>query len=125
MPDNWPNRRFTLTLHNWTDTDWDYICSLDKKNEYIDYLKVAKETRSANETPHFQGCVVFNSRFKKQLPSAISKILMGPNEELAHPNPANPSKTLKHHYHCDGMHASLEEAANYCGDPSKEEGCEI
>jgi hypothetical protein len=91
MPDNRPNRRFTFTLHNWTDNDWDYICGLDKSNEHIDYLKVAKETRSANETPHLQGCVVFNSRFKKQRPSAISKILMGPNKELAHPDPDNPS----------------------------------
>ena len=125
MPDNRPNRRFTFTLHNWTDTDWDYVRSLDKSNECIEHLKVAKETGSAHETPHFQGCVVFNSRFKKQRPSAISKILMGPNKDIARPDPNDPSKTLKHHYHCDGMRGTTAEAAGYCGDPSKEEGCDV
>ena len=49
---------------------------------------------------------------------------MGPNAALGRPDPDDPSKTLKHHYHCDGMRGTLEEAANYCGNSSKEEGCE-
>jgi hypothetical protein len=68
-------RRFTFTLHNWTQTDWEYLLTLSKNNDDIEYLKVAQETGSEGESPHLQGCVIFGRSFK-QRPPKVSKILI-------------------------------------------------
>jgi hypothetical protein len=83
--------RFTFTLHNWTQTDWEYLLTLSESNDNVEYLKVAQETGSEGESPHLQGCVVFGRSFK-QRPSKVSKILMGPNKDITLPPPNN-----KHH----------------------------
>ena len=125
MPYTIPNNKFVFTLHNWTPTDWEYLQHFAETNDNVAYLKVAQETGSEGESPHLQGCVYFNSRtFKKQRPSAISKLLMGPNKNVCLPDPKNPGKHLKHHYHVDGMRGTLQQASEYCGGMFKEEGCE-
>ena len=48
---------------------------------------------------------------------------MGPNKDVALPDPNNPGKKLKHHYHVDGMRGTLQEAADYCGNLAKEGEC--
>ncbi|CAB9526567.1 hypothetical protein SEMRO_1849_G301490.1 [Seminavis robusta] len=126
MTYNIPNNKFVFTLHNWTPADWEHLKRFSKENEHVAYLKVAQETGSEGESPHLQGCVYFNSRtFKKQRPSAISKLLMGPNKNVCLPDPKNPGMYLKHHYHVDGMRGTLQEAADYCGAMFKEQGCKI
>ena len=116
-----------FALHHWTPTDWDYLqdlCEGSNCNPHIKCLKVVQENGGEGETPHLQGCVAFSPRtFKKQRPSAISKILMGPNKDIALPDPQNPGKTLGHHYHVDGMRGTLAEAADYCGNTNKEANC--
>ncbi|CAB9524149.1 Para-Rep [Seminavis robusta] len=117
-------RRFVFTLHHWTDTDWEYLPRLCDANTDIEYMKVAKETGSEGDTPHLQGCVQFVRDFK-QRESKVSKILMGPNKDITRPDPKNPGKHLKHHYHVRLMRGSTQKAADYCGSIAKEEGCEI
>jgi len=112
-------RRFTFTLHNWTQTDWDYLATLTENNDDIEYLKVAQETGSEGETPHLQGCIVFVRSFK-QRPSRVSKILMGPNKDVTLPPPNN-----KHHYHVDIMRGTLQQASDYCGNIAKELDCPV
>ena len=125
MPNSNPNNKFVFTLHHWTQTDWEYLPKFCERNKDVAFLKVAQETGGEGESPHLQGCVVFRSTFKKQCPSAISKLLMGPNKDVALPDPDNPGKKLKHHYHVDGMRGTLQEAAEYCGNINKEEGCQV
>lgn len=60
-------RRFTFTLHNWTQTDWECLPVLCASNDDIECLKVAQETGSEGESPHFQGCVVFVRSFVQTL----------------------------------------------------------
>ena len=126
MPNNNPNNKFVFTLHNWTPTDWDHLRSFcENEDNKVKYLKVAKETGKEGESPHLQGCAFFNSRtFKKQRPSAISKLLMGPNEDVHLPDPRDPGKFLKKHYHVDGMRGTLAEASECCGNIIKEGECE-
>jgi hypothetical protein len=112
-------RRFTFTLHNWTQTDWKYLLTISKSNDDIEYLKVAQETGSEGESPHLQGCVVFGHSFK-QRPSKVSKILMGPNKDITLPPPNN-----KHHYHVDIMRGTLLQASEYCGNIAKELDCPV
>lgn len=115
-----------FTLHHWTQTDWDHLASFCEgpiRNPHVAFLKVAQETGGEGDTPHLQGCVVFDRTFKKQRPPAISKLLMGPNKNVCLPDPDNPGKHLKHHYHVDGMRGTLAEAAAHCGNAGKEEGC--
>ena len=50
---------------------------------------------------------------------------MGPNKDVCLPDPKNPGKFLKHHYHCDVMHGTLDQAADYCGNLAKEENCPV
>jgi hypothetical protein len=124
MPYIIPNNKFVFTLHNWTPNDWEYLQRFAETNEDVAYLKVAQETGGEGESPHLQGCVYFKSRtFKKKRPSAISKLLMGPNKDICLPDPSNPGNHLKHHYHVDGMRGSLQEASEYCGNMFKEENC--
>lgn len=123
MPYTNPNNKFVFTLHNWTPTDWEYLPLFCERNKDVAFLKVCQETGSEGESPHLQGCVVFGSSFKKCRPAAISKLLMGPNKDIALPDPNNPGKFLKHHYHVDGMRGTLQEAAEYCGNINKEGNC--
>jgi hypothetical protein len=111
-------RRFMFTLHNWTQTDWEYLQTLSESND-VEYLKVAQETGSEGESPHLQGCVVFCISFK-QRPSKVSKILMGPNKDITLPPPND-----KHHYHVDIMRGTLLQASEYCGNIAKEPGCPV
>lgn len=55
----------------------------------------------------------------------MSKILIGPNEGKARPDPDNPGKYLGHHYHVKVMQGAFAEAANYCGNIAKEGECPI
>ena len=124
MPYTIPNNKFVFTLHNWTPTDWEHLQRLAETNEDAAHLKVAQETGGEGESPHLQGCVCFKPRtFKKQRPSAVSKLLMGPNKNTCLPDPKNPGKHLKHHYHVDGMRGTLQQASEYCGNMFKEEEC--
>lgn len=123
MPDNNPNTKFVFTLHHWTQTDWECLPLFCERNEDVAFLKAAQETGAEEESPHLQGCVVFRSGFKKQRPSAVSKLLMGSNKDAALPDPANPGKKLKHHCHLDGMRGTLQEAAEHCGNIDKEGEC--
>ena len=133
-----PSRKFIFTLHNWTETDWNYLPILFESRDEIVYLKAAQETGSEGESPHLQGCILFKSTFKTQRPAAVSKILMGPNKSLARlaetPEDSqahqvdkdNPGKFLKHHCHVESMIMTPEEAAAcYCGNPAKEANCVI
>jgi hypothetical protein len=101
-------RRFTFTIHNWTQTDWEYLLTLSKSNDDIE-----------GESPLLQGCVVFGRSFK-QRPPKVSKILMGPNKDITLPPPNN-----KHHYHVDIMRGTLLQASEYCGNIAKEPDCPV
>lgn len=115
------SNKHVFTLHHWTPTDWEYLKQLceTELNPGIVYLKVAQENGGEGDTPHLQGAFIFKSQIKHR-PPAASKILMGPNKNLALPDPKNPGKFLKHHYHVDVMRVTCEEAANYCGNIAKE-----
>ncbi len=128
-PDTKSNK-FIFTLHNWTQVDWTHLISFCEgpfRHPHVAYLKVAQETGSQGETPHLQGCVVFHGAlFKKLRPSKVSALLMGPNKHNALPDPKNPGKFLKHHYHVSIMKGTLAEASDYCGNPHKEgRDCEV
>ncbi|CAB9527419.1 Para-Rep C9 [Seminavis robusta] len=123
MPYTLPTNKFVFTLHHYTQTDWEYLPKFCERNEDVVFLKVCQEKGSSGDTPHLQGCVVFSRQFKKQRPSAISKLLMGPNKDICLPDPDNEGKFLKHHYHVDGMRGTLKEAADYCGNLNKEGNC--
>ena len=120
MPSTNPNNKFVFTLHHWTPTDWEYIQHLCETNDKITYVKVAQEGGKDGDTSHLQGCIILTKNAPKMRPTGISKLLMGPNKDIAKPNPKKPGKFLKHHYHVDGMRGSYEEAASYCGDIAKE-----
>ena len=81
MPYSNPNNKFVFTLHHWTQTDWEHLALFSERNKDVVFLKVCQEKGSGGETPHLQGCVVFGRSFKKQRPSAVSKLLMGPNKD--------------------------------------------
>ena len=72
-------RKFVFTLHNWTETDWNHLPHLCESRSDLIYLKVAQENGKEGDTPHLQGCVVFERNFK-QRESKVSKILMGPKK---------------------------------------------
>ena len=99
-------RKFVFTLHNWTESDWKHLPCLCESRSDIIYLKVAQENGSTGESPHLQGCVVFAQNFK-QRESKVSKILRGPNEKNALPDPEKPGKFLGHHYHVKIMQGSV------------------
>jgi hypothetical protein len=111
--------KHVFTLHHWTETDWEYLPRLCESNEHIIYLKAAQENGKEGDTPHIQGCVVFDNKYK-QRESKVSKILMGPNKNTALPDPKNPGKYLKHHYHVKTMKGTYQEASDYCGNIAKE-----
>jgi hypothetical protein len=129
MPYTVPNNKFVFTLHHWTQADWDYLKSLcegPNRHPNVSYLKVAQEKGGEGVTPHLQGCVLFDRTFKRQRPPAISKLLMGPNKDVRLPDPDNEGSFLRHHYyHVDGMRGTVAEAADYCGNVGKENGCEV
>jgi hypothetical protein len=111
--------KHVFTLHHWTKTDWNHLPRLCEFNEHILYLKAAQENGKEGDTPHIQGCVIFDSKYK-QREYIVSKILMGPNKNTALPNPKNPGKYLKHHYHVKTMKGTYQEASDYCGNIAKE-----
>ena len=115
-------RKFVFTLHDWTETDWKHLPSLCESRNDLIFPKAAQENGKEGDSPHLQGCVVFDRDFK-QRESKVSKILMGPNKDTALPDPENPGKCLGHHYHVKIMHGSFAEAANYCGNINKEGKC--
>ncbi|CAB9516722.1 unknown protein [Seminavis robusta] len=116
-------RKFVFTLHNWTNTDWSYLKNLCETRDDLTFMKVAQEN-GKEESPHLQGCVVFDRNFK-QRESKVSKILMGPNKDTALPDPNKPGQPLGHHYHVKVMQGTFKQAADYCGNLDKEGECPI
>lgn len=105
-----------FTLHHWTVTDWDHLPKLCESNPHIIYLKVAQENGKEGDSPHLQGCVIFDSKYK-QRESKVSKILMGPNKDVRNPNAPRGSG---HHYHVSTMKGTYQQASDYCGNIAKE-----
>lgn len=119
-----PSYKFCFTLYHWTPTDWEFLQRFAEENENVKYLKVAQEHGTREHKPHLQGVVIFKRQaFGNKRPSAVSKLLMGPNKNIALEDPENPGKFLKHHYYVETMMGTQEEALSYCGDPLKEADC--
>jgi hypothetical protein len=93
MSNNSSSTKHVFTLHHWTETDWEYLPRLCESNKHILYLKAAQENGKEGDTPHIQGCVIFDNKYK-QRESKVSKILMGPNKNTTLPDPKNPGKYI-------------------------------